>query len=475
VAALCVAFPSRVATVSALASIGTFLLSAVVALDAFAEPARVTAGGLIYVDALSGLVVFIVGIVALIATLYSLQYLANAVSAGEVPPADVRWFHVWMQLSIGAMVAVPLMNNLGLIWVATETTTLFTALLVAFVRRGHALEAAWKYLMLGAVGLGFALFGVLLTFYAAAHELGESAALDWDQLSPRAAALDPDLMRVAFVLVLIGFGTKAGLAPMHTWLPDAHGQAPTPVSVLLSGALLNCALYGIFRFHLLASGTLGPEFSSDLLVGFGAFSILVAAPFVIVQHDLKRLLAYSSVEHIGIITLAVGIGGPLALFAGAFHMFNHAIAKSALFVAAGAIGQRYGTLRLARLRGAFEIAPFATLGLVIGSLAIAGAPPFSPFASEFGILRAGFGGRPVAVAGAVVLIAGTVLIFGGMLFHSLNVALHPAPARTHGPGLRFGALFVGTPLALLLVLGVWLPPALRDGFTATAGVLGIGP
>jgi len=474
-AALCAAFPKRAPILSALASIVTFAVAAAVAFDAFASSARRTAGGLLYVDALSGLVVLIVGTVALIASLYSLQYVANAVGSGEVPVRDVRWFHVWLQLSIGAMVAVPLMNNLGLLWVATETTTLFTALLVAFVRRGHALEAAWKYLMLGAVGLGFALFGVLLTFYAATRQLGDAAALDWDQLSAHAGALDPDLMRIAFVLVLVGFGTKAGLAPMHTWLPDAHGQAPTPVSVLLSGALLNCALYGILRFHLLSVGALGPEFSSDLLVGFGALSVLVAVPFVTVQHDLKRLLAYSSVEHIGIVALAVGIGGPLALFAGAFHMFNHAIAKSALFVCAGALGQRYGTWRLARMRGALEAAPLATLGLLIGSIAVAGAPPFSPFASEFGILRAGFAGRPVANLGAVALVAGTVLIFGGMLFHTLNVALRPGPARAPESSLRGGAFFVGAPLVLLLVFGVWLPPALRDGFTATAGVLGVAP
>ena len=474
-AVLCLAFAARAPLISATASVVTFSLAALVAFDAFASPARVTLGGLVYVDALSGLVLLIVGIVALIATLSSVQYVRNAVGAGEVPEGDVRWFHVWIQLSIGAMVAVPLMNNLGMLWVATETTTLFTALLVAFVRRGHALEAAWKYLMLGAVGLGFALLGVLLTFYAAVHQLGEGEALNWDLLSARAATLDPDLMRIAFVLVLVGLGTKAGLAPMHTWLPDAHGQAPTPVSVLLSGALLNCALYGIFRFHLLAAGAVGGAFSSDLLVGFGALSIAIAAPLVIVQHDLKRLLAYSSVEHVGIVALAIGIGGPLALFAGAFHMFNHALAKSALFVAAGAIGQRYGTLRLARLRGAFEVAPLAALGLVVGSVAIAGAPPFAPFASEFGVLRAGFAGRAVAVSGTVVLVIGTVVIFGGMLFHALNVGLRPAPARVHDAHMRFGALLVGAPLVALLAFGVWLPPALRDGFSATAIVLGSHP
>jgi hydrogenase-4 component F len=475
-ALLCAALGRGAATVSAAASVMTLAIGIFVASGSFAAPAQRALGGLVYVDALSGLIVLIVALVSAIAALYAVAYVRNAVAADEIAPAQVRWFYVWLQLSIAAMFAVPLLNNLGLMWVAVEMTTLTTALLVAFFRRGHALEAAWKYLMLGAVGLAFGLFGLLLTYYAASHAFGEAAsALAWDELRSRASELDPGLMRVAFALVLVGFGTKAGLAPMHTWLPDAHGQAPTPVSVLLSGALLNCALYGVLRFHLLATGTLGLGFSSDLLLGIGALSILVAVPFVLVQHDLKRLLAYSSVEHMGIVALAVGIGGPLALFAASFHMFNHALAKSTLFVAAGALGQRYGTLRLARLRGAIEVAPLPALGLVLGTLAITGTPPFAPFASEFGIAQAGFAGRPSALVGAVVLLAGTVLVFGGMLYHVLRVALRAAPGNVRSASFPFAASLIGLPLAALLVMGVWLPPALRDGFVAAAGVLGVAP
>jgi len=475
-ALLCAVVGSRAAVISAVAAGVTGAIGVVVAFASFALPAEHALLGLIYVDALSGLIVLIIALVSAIAALYAVAYVRNAVAAKEIGPDDVRWFYVWIQLSMAAMFAVPLMNNLGLMWVAIETTTLTTALLVAFFRRGHSLEAAWKYLMLGAVGLAFALFGLLLTYYAASHALGEAAAaLDWDELRASASALDGDLMRVAFALVLIGFGTKAGLAPMHTWLPDAHGEAPTPVSVLLSGAMLNCALYGIFRFHLLAAGALGAGFSSDMLLGFGALSIAIAVPFVLVQHDLKRLLAYSSVEHIGIVTLAVGIGGPLGLFAAAFHMFNHSVAKTALFVVAGALGQRYGTLRLSRLRGAFEVAPIPALGLVLGTLAITGAPPFAPFASEFGIAQAGFAGRPAAFAGAVVLLAGSVLVFGGMLFHVLGVVLRSAPKHVHAARFPFAAAFVGLPLAALLLLGIWLPPPLRDAFAAAARVLGVTP
>jgi hydrogenase-4 component F len=473
-ALLCAAVRSRAASVSALATCATAAVALVVAFSSFSSPPEHALGGLIYVDALSGLILLIVALVSAIAALYAVAYVRNAVAAGEIGPSDVRWFYVWIQLSIAAMFAVPLMNNLGLMWVAIETTTLTTALLVAFFRRGHSLEAAWKYLMLGAVGLAFALFGLLLTYYAASHALGEAAgALDWDELRANASALDGDLMRFAFALVLIGFGTKAGLVPMHTWLPDAHGEAPTPVSVLLSGAMLNCALYAIFRFHLIAAGTLGASFSSDMLLGFGALSIVIAVPFVLVQHDLKRLLAYSSVEHMGIVTLAVGIGGPLGLFAAAFHMFNHSLAKTTLFIAAGALGQRYGTLRLSRVRGALAVAPVPALGLVIGTLAITGAPPFAPFASEFGIAQAGFAGRPAALGGAVVLLGASVLVFGGMLFHVLNVALRTAPARVHPAPFPFGTAFVLLPLGTLLVMGVWLPQPLREAFAAAASVLGV--
>jgi hydrogenase-4 component F len=473
---VCAAAAKHAALVSGLAAALTLIVGAVVAFASFAGPPEHSLGGLIYVDALSGLIVLIVAVVAAIACFYAIAYVGNAVRVGHIAQSEVRWFYVWVQLSIAAMFAVPLMNNLGLMWVAIETTTLTTALLVAFFRRRHSLEAAWKYLMLGAVGLGFALFGLVLTYYAASHALGEAAAaLDWDELRANANALDPALMRVAFALVLIGFGTKAGLAPMHTWLPDAYGEAPTPVSVLLSGALVNCSLYAIFRFHLLAAGTLGAAFSSDLLLGFGVISIVVAVPFVLVQHDLKRLLAYSSVEHVGIVAVAIGIGGPLGLFAAGFHMFNHSLAKAMLFVVAGALGQRYGTLRLSRLRGAFEVAPIPALGLVLGTLAITGAPPFAVFASEFGIAQAGFAGRPAALAAAVVLLGGSALVFGGMLFHVLNVVLRTASRRVHVAPFPFAGAFVGLPLGALLVMGIWLPPALRDGFIAVANVLKVAP
>ena len=451
----------------------TFGLAVAVSADGFAAPAQRALGGVVYLDALSALIVLVVALVAALAAIQSVSYLANEVAAGHLRPERVRWFHVWFQLSVVAMLLVPLLNNLGAMWVAIEATTLTTALLVAFFRRGRDLEAAWKYLMLCTVGIAFALLGVVLTFYAASRAAGSGAGLEWDQLRANAALLDPRLMRLAFVLVLVGFGTKAGLAPMHTWLPDAHGQGPTPVSALLSGALLPCALYGVLRFHLLTSGAVGSTFSSDLLIAIGAFSMLVAVPFVIVQHDLKRLLAYSSVEHMGVIAIAVGIGSPLALFSAAFHLFNHALAKSALFFAAGAIGQRYGTLRIAQLRGAIDVARVPALALVLGTLAISGLPPFAPFASELGIARAGLDGRPSAIGGIVVLLVATVLVFGGMSFHVLQVVLRRPPRRTYGGTFGPSWLLLGVPIGALAVIGVWLPPLLSGPFAAVARVLAV--
>lgn len=474
VAALaCVAARRQAAALSAAAAVLTAVLGTLTAFTAFAAPSARGLDGLVYLDALAGLIVLIVSVVGGAATLQSLAYMRSEIADGHASQDQLPWFHALLQLSIFAMLCVPLIANLGGMWVAIETTTLTTALLVGFRRTDHALEAAWKYLALCTVGISFALLGIVVTYYAAGHVIGESpGALEWEVLRDNAAALDPGLMRLAFVLVLVGLGTKAGLAPMHTWLPDAHSQAPTPVSALLSGALLNCALYGVFRFHVLTVEAVGPGFSSDILLAIGTFSVVVAMPFILVQHDLKRLLAYSSVEHVGIATVGAGIGGPLALSAVAFHLVSHALAKSVLFFAAGAIGQRYGTLRMTRLRGTIRAAPLPTLGLLVGTLAISGSPPFALFASEFGIARAGFAGRPAAVAATVVLLASTAILFGGMLHHVLRLALRGTPGRLRPAPFPFAWAFLGLPLGALLVGGLWLPPALADGFAAAAGVLG---
>ncbi|HEY3063006.1 MAG TPA: hydrogenase 4 subunit F [Chloroflexota bacterium] len=428
-------------------------------------------GGWLYVDALSALLLGVVALVGCGAAAYAVGYLRRDVTEGRLQPDQPRWFALWYQLFLATMLAVLLAENLGLMWVAVEATTLTSALLVGFYRTELAVEAAWKYLLLCTVGITLALFGVLLVYYAGVRVgAADEGMLSWRALVALAPRLDPDLVKLAFVFALVGYGTKAGFAPLHTWLPDAHSQAPTPVSAVLSGVLLPCALYAILRFHAIATGTLGPSFSSNLLLMFGVLSAAVAVPFVLLQHDLKRLLAYSSIEHIGIVAAAVGIGGPLALFAAGLHLVGHALGKALLFFAAGNVAQRYDTRSMARIRGAASALPLSGTALLAGGLFLAGAPPSALFASELSILAAGFErGHWLAAA---VLIACVALIFVGMLFHIGGLALGRGPARldVRGEGLLSFCL-VGLPLVAVGLLGVVVPAPLAEALRQAATVL----
>ena len=426
---------------------------------------------LLYADALSALLVLAIVLVGWGGAVYSVGYLRHDVQAGRLAPSQCRWFVQWYQLFLATMLAAVLAENLGLMWAAIEATTLASAILVGFYRTRGAIEAAWKYLMLCTVGITFALFGLLLFYYAGARAVGlPEAALSWRALMAAGAGLDPDLTRLAFVFVLVGFGTKAGFAPLHTWLPDAHSQAPTPVSAVLSGVLLPCALYAILRFHLVAVAALGPAFSSDLLLLFGLLSAVVAAPFILVQRDLKRLLAYSSIEHVGLVAAAVGIGGPLALFAAGLHLLAHAVGKALLFFAAGNVAQRYDTRTIGRISGAATVLPLSGAALLAGGLVLAGAPPSALFVSELGLLAAGFGrGRALA---AVLLLACLALVFAGLLYHAARMALGAPPARLARGEPRLAGLLVGAPLLGLVGLGLYLPPPLVAALQQVAVVLG---
>ncbi len=412
-------------------------------------------GDLIYVDALGALLLAVIVLVGFLAALYSIGYLKRDVEHGKVPPDRVGWYYLGYHAFIWTMIVTGVVNNLGLLWVAIEATTLVSALLVGFYRTKAALEAAWKYLVLCTVGITFALFGVLLTYYASAEQLGQEAGLSWTVLMEHAGQLDPSLMKLAFVFVLVGFGTKAGFVPMHTWLPDAHSQAPSPISAVLSGVLLKCGLYGVIRFHLIVAGTL-PDFSSNLLLGFGLLSVAVAVPFILVQRDLKRLLAYHSVEHIGLIATAVGLGGPLGLFAGLLHLFNHAMAKALLFFVAGNLAQRYGTTQMSRIRDALQTMPATGTLLLVGTLAITGVPPFAIFVTEFGIVGASFS-RGLWVVG-ILLVVALAIVFAGAFGHALEMAFGRPGSRLSpvlvGP---FGAVALAVPALFVLLFGVYLP------------------
>lgn len=417
------------------------------------------ANGLLAVDPLSAFFIGLVALVALTGGLYAPGYLRRDVEQGELEAARTASFYLWYHLFVWTMLLAAAVNNLGLLWVAIEATTVVSAVLVGFYRSKAALEAAWKYLMLCSVGIVIALFGVLLVYSAVSLVPGAGGSLQWADLTAIAPQLDRGYMKLALVFVVIGFGTKAGLAPMHAWLPDAHSQAPAPASAVLSGALLSCALYGIIRTVAIAAPSVGPELPRALLLGFGMGSLALSVPFLLIQRDLKRLLAYSSVEHIGLSALALGIGGPLGLYAALLHLFNHALAKSFLFLVAGEIVQRYGTRRIGSIRGLITAAPAMGTLLVLGGLAITGLPPMGLFVSELSIFVAGVE-RSLwwVVAAALTLLA---LAFMAMAHHTGAMAFGPAQGRV-APG-RASALqcaALALPLALLLVLGVTVPEPL---------------
>lgn len=449
-------------------SLVTLVLGLLVGGPALGGQTVTAAGDLFYLDALGALVLLLVVSIGFAAAVYSVNYLRTDLAENKTTPSQVRWYYLAFHLFAATMIATPLFNNLGLVWVAVEATTLASVLLVGFYRTNIALEAAWKYVVLCTVGLLIALFGVVLT-YVAAVRLGVS--LNWTEIFAAGGRLDPQVMRTAFVFILLGFGTKAGLAPMHTWLPDAHSQAPSPISALLSAVQLNCALYAIFRFHTLASLSIGKEFSGTLLIAFGLFSVIVSVPFILVQRDLKRLLAYSSVEHMGLIAVAVGVGGTVGLYAAVFHLINHSLTKALLFFVAGDLAQTYRTQRIRRIRGAVTLTPLAGALLVLGVLAITGAPPFSIFLSEFSIVAAAFGQGNIAVGAALIL--ALAFVFAGFLGHLGPMAFGPASAQpsTAGPG-RGRLLIVLPGAAAIILFGLWMPPALSGLITNVASILG---
>ena len=464
----------------------TLVVAAVVVVRVVEDGPQRGLGGVLYVDALSALLIAMTAVIGAAAALASLRYLRHDLDARHVPdgPRGVCWYYVGLHAFIASILATLSFDNLGLLWVGIEATTLASALLVGFYRTEAALEAAWKYLILCTVGITFALFGVILTYYAGLHGgLSGTSSLNWTVLSQHAGQLDPAMMRLAFVFVLVGFGTKAGFAPLHTWLADAHSQAPSPVSALLSGVLLTCALYGILRFHVITTVATGSDFSAHLLIAFGLLSVAVAVPFILIQRDLKRLLAYSSVEHIGLMAVAFGIGGPVGFYAGLLHMVNHAATKSALFFVSGDVIQRFGSRRIGEIRGALAVAPLTGWLLLLGVFAIAGVPPFSIFVSELGIVSAGFGGGHLAVAVTVPIVLLLGAVFAGMVAHTLRVVYGTAPAARRLPQGsaaarpssrlgQLGSLVALAPLAVVMLLFAAHVPAPVDHlFTQVSSIL----
>lgn len=415
--------------------------------------------GQFYIDSLSAILLLVVAVLTCTATLFSLSYMKQELIEGHASLKMLKRYYVLLNLFMFTMVCVPMVENMGLLWVAVEATTLSSALLVAFYFDRAALEAAWKYVMVCTVGICLALLGTILLYYAQVN-IGTDGgqALSWLALKTVSDQLDPGMVKLAFVFIIIGYGTKVGLAPMHTWLPDAHSQAPSPVSGLLSGALLSCALYAIIRAVIIVKGAVGTAFPEQFLTGFGLLSIVIAVPFILVQHDLKRLLAYSSIEHMGLITLGLGIGTPLALYGALLHVINHAITKSSLFYLAGAVIQYYGTKHVLRIKGLLSAAPVMGTFFVATVLAIAGLPPFSIFFSKLTIVWAAFqAGSPWLGVTILLLLAA---IFAGMIYYTLKIAFGSVPQRVVAGSYRLGkpaVVAVSTSMVLMLVTGIYMP------------------
>jgi len=401
---------------------------------------------------------------------YSSGYLRNLPSERF---SSLRWFYALLFLFLFTMLAAYLSSNLGLLWIFMEGTTLASALLVGFYETEGAVEAGWKYLVVCTVGLAFALFGTIALYLAAVKSgVPGSSALDWTSLVAAAPQLSmmAHLVKLAFVFLMVGYGTKVGFVPLHSWLPDAHAEAPSPISTMLSATLLNCAIYALLRYDVIAVRALGAGFSHHLFLLFGGASILIAGLLMIVQRDLKRLFAYSSVEHMGIIATGIGLGGPLALFGALLHTFNHSLAKSVLFFAAGNVRENLGTLRIDRITGLTRLLPFTTTALILGGLAIVGMPPFALFVSEFAILSGAFSQAQYLIA--VILLAGLTLAFGALLLHFLRMlGGEPTGALESRRVARTEVAIIATSTLVLLVFGLHVPAQFRTLVEGAIGVL----
>jgi hydrogenase-4 component F len=455
-----------------------FLVAIALAAQVLARGTVSLANGFFYADALSALVILLTALVALVCATYSIGYLRDDQQSGELGDEDkeqlaqLRMYYTLTPLFVFSMMFMAVANNLGVMWAAIEATTLVSVFLVTFYGKVTSLEAAWKYAIIGGVGLSMALFGTLVAYYAG-HRLAGSdalAGLNWSVLAQHAGSLDKTSMRLAFVLILMGYGTKAGLAPMHTWKPDAYSEAPVPSAAILSSAMLNCALYGLIRFYILTSRSLGPEYPGRLLLLFGLLSMGISVPFILVQKNYRRLLAYHTIDHAGIMVTALGLGGVLGSLGLMLHMTFHTIAKSLLFLCAGNVRQHFKTDLFSEIKGSvIRVMPLTGVVFLMAMLAIIGVPPFSLFQSEFLIVRAAFDGGHL-LTGVLFVLFGTG-VFAGALLHVGGMILGPRGDTPFAPRRpwRDGSLLALA--AALVVIGFWVPAPLLELIREAAKVV----
>jgi hydrogenase-4 component F len=424
-------------------------------------------------DALSAWMVLLIGAVSLATALYAGRYFERDLAAGAISLGRVREFFVLTPLFATGMYLVVLANSLGVMWAAVEAMALSSVLLVALYNRRTSLEAAWKYVMLGSLGLALALLGTVFLYAAACQNNPRPIpSFNWSYLMTVAPQLDPRLVQLAFVLALLGYGTKIGLAPMHTWLPDAHSEAPSPTSAMLSGVSLKIALYALLRFHILTTACLGTGFSRHLLLGFGLLSLFLAAPFILVQRNLKRMFAYSSLEHIGLICTGIGLNSPLTIVGALLHMGYHALTKPVLFFGAGNIHQTYHTLEFHLIgRGVVKTLPVTVLFMGLAAVAATGMPPFGLFVSELTIISGGIAAGHVVVS--ILVLLALIACFCGILIQLTRILPgQPRQARTHDGRPMDGVPAMALLLGALLVFSVWLPAPLLEVMQRAADIIG---
>jgi hydrogenase-4 component F len=467
-AAAALAGGRRLARVATLAGgVAALALAVALALDVAGGDVARALGGWLRLDSLGAVFLLATGFLYAAGAAFSIGYLA-----GDDDDRFARRYYALLNLFCATMLLVPLAADFGTLWVAVELTTIVSALLVAIDRTDAALEASWKYVLLASSGLGIALLSIILLYASGTGVLGDSYLPRFERLFAAGGSLSPDAVRLAFTLAVVGFGTKVGFVPVHTWLPDAHSEAPAPVSALLSGSLLAAALYAVLRFYQVAVTAGERAFAGHVLVVFGAASLVVASLFVLRQRNFKRLLAYSSIEHMGLIALGIGFGAPLAVAGALLHVLTHASAKGMAFFGAGSLLRRYDTKEIDDMAGAATVLPWSGPLFMAAALALCGLPVSGVFRSEFQIVAGGFA-QP-RYAGVAILIVFVNVAFFGVLWHAARMVMTPAPADV--PRGETSAWIVGAMLACLVVvigLGVHVPgdlARLLDDATARLAV-----
>jgi hydrogenase-4 component F len=420
------------------------------------------------VDDVNAVFLLVGSLVGFSTSVFSAGYIAHELQTGKLKARDLRFYHAMYQLLMFAMNLALVSNNIGLMWVAIELATLTTVMMVGIYRTNAALEAAWKYFILGSVGIALALFGTILVYLAAQERLGEGiVAMAWDRIVARSGSFDPSLLNLSFVFLLLGYGTKVGLVPVHAWLPDAHAEGPTPISAVLSGLLLNVALFALLRFKLIMAGNPHVLSPGPMMVTMGLTSVVFAGFMIYRRRDIKRMFAYSSIEHMGIITLAFGLGGPLASFAGLLHMTMHSLTKSAIFFGVGYVSQLEGTQRIADIRGLTSSQPLLGWLLVVSCVAIGGLPPFGVFTSEFLLVTSTFARAPWL---AILLVVGLLIAFSALALRLHGLAFGDTDKHYPLPAWRLAPMALH--LLLVAAAGVYLPGPIVAWFRHVASQLG---